>query len=201
MVLGKPGEKSQITICVYDHSGLKVGTLAQAEKEADRIFRQAGVETEWRDLPTFEAEASGKTNLLEQLGPTGFVLNIVPKSMTKPLQIRDAALGYSIPCPEDESACIANILYHRVQDLAQSENVSLSQTLGLAIAHEIGHLLLRSNAHSTAGVMQPRWRGKDLQQASKGLLLFTPEQAEFIRAEVVKRMRQQELVRVANPLP
>jgi hypothetical protein len=201
MVLGKPGDKSQITICVYDHSRLKAGTLAQAEKEANKIFRQAGVETEWRDLPTSEVEADGKTNVLEQLGPTGFVLKIVPKSMTQHLRIRDAALGYSIPCTEDGSACIANILYHRVQDLAQSENVSLSQTLGLAIAHEIGHLLLRSNAHSTAGVMQPRWRGKDLQQASKGLLLFTSEQAGFIRAEVIKRMKQQELVRVANPLP
>jgi hypothetical protein len=197
----EPGEKGKITICVYDHSRLKAGTLAQAEKEASRIFRQAGVETEWLDLPTSEAESTGKTNVLEQLGPTGFVLKIVSKSMAEHLQIRDAALGYSVPCPEDGSACIANILYHRVQDLAQSENVSLSQTLGLAIAHEIGHLLLRSNAHSAIGVMQPRWRGKDLQQASKGLLLFTPEQSEFIRADVLKRMAQQELVRVASPLP
>ena len=116
MLVAKPGEKSKVTICVYDHSGLKAGTLAQAEKEADWIFRQAGVETEWRDLPTSEAEASGKTNLLEQLGPTGFVLRILPKSMTEHLQIRDAVVGYSIPCPEDGSACIANILYHRVQD-------------------------------------------------------------------------------------
>jgi hypothetical protein len=195
------GEKNKITICVYDHSRLKSGTLVQAEKEADRIFRQAGVETEWQDLPTSEAEAGGKTNLLEQLGPTGFVLKILPKSMTEQLQIRDAALGYSIPCPEDGSACIANILYHRVQDLAQSENVSVAQTLGLAMAHEIGHLLLRSHAHSNAGVMQPRWRAKDLQQAGKGLLPFTPEQAEFIRADVLKRMARQELVRVANPIP
>jgi hypothetical protein len=196
----EPVEKIKITICVYDHSLLKAGPLIQAEKEADRIFRHAGVETEWLDLPTSEAEATGKTNVLEQLGRTGFVLKILPRSMTRHLQIRDAALGYSVPCPEDGSACIANILYHRVQDLAQSENVSLSQTLGLAIAHEIGHLLLRSSAHSAAGVMQPRWRGKDLQQAGKGLLLFTPEQAEFIRAEVLKRMAQQKLVDIANPL-
>ena len=187
----EPVEKTKLTICVYDHSLLKTGTLIQAEKEADRIFRQAGVETEWLDRPTSQAEATGKTNVLEQLGPTGFVLKILPRSMTAHLQIRDTALGYSIPCPADGSACIANILYHRVQNFAQSENVSLSQALGLAIAHEIGHLLLRSNAHSGAGVMQPRWRGKDLQQASKGLLFFTAEQAEFIRAEVLKRTAQQ----------
>ena len=35
MLVAKPGEKSKVTICVYDHSGLKAGTLAQAEKEAD----------------------------------------------------------------------------------------------------------------------------------------------------------------------
>jgi hypothetical protein len=196
----EPVKKTKITICVYDHSLLKAGTLIQAEKEADRIFRQAGVEPEWLDLPTSEAEATGKTNVLEQLGRTGFVLKILPRSMTEHLRIRDAALGYSVPCPEDGSACIANILYHRVQDLAQSENVSLPHALGLAIAHEIGHLLLRSNAHSAAGLMQPRWRRKDLQQASKGLLLFTAEQAEFIRAEVLKRTAQQKLVDIANPL-
>ena len=109
MLVAKPGEKSKVTICVYDHSGLKAGTLAQ------------------------------------------------------------------------------------------SENVSLSQTLGPAIAHEIGHLLLRSNAHSAAGVMQPCWRGKDLHQASQGLLLFTAEQAEFIRAEVIQRMTQREVVQGPEP--
>src|SRR5262245_45970075 len=75
----EPAETNKITICVYDHSLLKAGILIQAEKEADRIFRQAGVETEWLDLATSEAKARGQTNVLEQLGPTGFVLKILPR--------------------------------------------------------------------------------------------------------------------------
>jgi hypothetical protein len=185
-------QKAKITVCVYDHARLKGETLAQAEKEATRIFRQLGVEVEWLDLPTSEEEANGKTDSLEQLGPTGFVLKILPKSITRNLHIRDAALGFSIPCPEGGSACIASILYHRVEDLARRENVSFSQVLGLAIAHEIGHLLLRSNAHSATGVMQARWRSKEVQRASQGLLLFSPEQAERIRADVLNRVRQRE---------
>jgi hypothetical protein len=49
-------QKAKITICVYDHARLQTEMLVQAEKEADRIFRQAGMETEWLDLPTSEAK-------------------------------------------------------------------------------------------------------------------------------------------------
>src|ERR1051325_1751992 len=98
--------KARITICVYDHARLRTEMLAQAEKEASRIFRQAGVEVEWLDLPTSAEEASTNTDTLGQLGPTGFALKILPKSMAEHLQIGDPALGYSIPYRQGESACI-----------------------------------------------------------------------------------------------
>ena len=185
---------SKITVCVYDHAGLSPKIWTQAKGEATRIFHQAGVETEWLDLPLSAEEAGVKadTDIVGRLGATGFILKILTRPMAERLNIRDAALGYSVPCPEGEPACIANILYHRVEDLATSGNASLAQTLGHAMAHEIGHLLLRSHAHSSTGIMQAQWRAKELQRASKGLLLFTPDQADRLRGDVLKRVRQQE---------
>ena len=189
----------KITVCVYDHAHVPSGILAQAKKEASRIYRQAGVEVAWLDQPLSAEQAHGQTNSLEQLGATGFVLKILPRSMAEHLQIRDAALGYAQPCREGEAGCLAHVLYHKVEDLAKGGIASLSQILGLAIAHELGHLLLRSDAHCSSGIMQSQWRAKELQRASKGLLLFTPRQAQTIRAEVFRRVRQHEGCQAAGP--
>jgi hypothetical protein len=47
--------------------------------------------------------------------------------------------------------------------------------------------------------MQAQWRAKELQRASKGLLLFTSDQAQTIRAEVFRRVRQNEACQAAGP--
>jgi hypothetical protein len=64
------------------------------------------------------------------------------------------------------------------------------------MAHEPGHLLLRlkRHSHSRSGIMGD-WRGRgELKGADKGLL-FLSEQAALIRAEVLRRSRQQEILR------
>jgi len=126
------------------------------------------VEVAWLDRPLSAEQVQRQTNILEQLGPTGFVLKILPRSMAEHLQ--------------------------------KGGDASLSQILGLAIAHELGHLLLRSNAHWLTGIMQAQWRAKDLQRASKGLLLFTPEQTQIIRAEVLRRVKRHESLYSAGPV-
>ena len=56
-----------------------------------------------------------------------------------------------------------------------------SQLLGHVIAHEMGHLLLPSGAHSAAGLMRPIWDLAQVQAADQGALTFTPDQAGLIR--------------------
>ena len=59
-----------------------------------------------------------------------------------------------------------------------------SQLLGHVMAHELGHLLLPHGAHSVAGVMRPEWDRAQVQAAAEGLLTFTPDQADLIRARL-----------------
>jgi hypothetical protein len=54
------------------------------------------------------------------------------------------------------------------------------------MAHELGHLLLGSNAHSRQGIMCPDWHGGELQLASTGSLLFSEEQARFMRKRLAR---------------
>ena len=57
--------------------------------------------------------------------------------------------------------------------------------LALAMAHEIGHLLLPPPSHSTSGIKRPLWDGDDIRHAVLGQLTFTSAQSSLIRKKVV----------------
>jgi hypothetical protein len=61
------------------------------------------------------------------------------------------------------------------------------------MAHEIGHLLLDSNSHSGAGIVQPHWDPEQMRLLLMGALLFVPEQSKLMRAEARRRMGNQML--------
>jgi hypothetical protein len=61
--------------------------------------------------------------------------------------------------------------------------------MGAIIAHEIGHLLLGSNAHAAIGIMRAHWQDAELRMLSKGELLFTTEQGARMRTNLVQEER------------
>ena len=75
----------------------------------------------------------------------------------------------------------AGVFYRRVMETAKKEECDTGLMLGATMAHEIGHLLLGSNAHSARGVMRARLKREEVGQAARGDLRFTAEQAEAIR--------------------
>jgi hypothetical protein len=60
--------------------------------------------------------------------------------------------------------------------------------LGHAMAHEIGHVLIRTTEHSPDGIMKARWGKADYQRAAMGLLEFTPSQRATIRERLRARL-------------
>jgi hypothetical protein len=108
-----------------------------------------------------------------------------------------------LPCREGQAGCVANVFYHRVESLARAGNGAEWQILGYAMAHEMGHLLLRmkANSHSPSGIMRAKWGLQDFKQAALGELLFTRAQATLIREEVLRRGRQQEALGVSGLEP
>ena len=58
--------------------------------------------------------------------------------------------------------------------------------LAIAIAHELGHLLLPDGKHAKAGLMRALWDGNDFRSADAGLLAFSSDTAALIRREVAK---------------
>src|SRR5262249_35089222 len=85
-------------------------------------------------------------------------------------------------------------LYDRVQNLAAANSTDVAPILGTVIAHEIGHLLLRSPEHSSKGIMQRNWPSADLQSAAQGRLRFTAEESQRMRDAVLSRSPRPSMV-------
>jgi hypothetical protein len=193
----------KITIHVYDYVQVSPAILAQAEREVSRIFGKAGVEILWLDNSPCATDPQSLDECREPLGPTDFSLRILSRIMAQRMDPDDGTLGFSLPCQEGQAGCVANVFYHHVESLARAGNGAEWQILGHAMAHEMGHLLLRmkANSHSPSGLMRAKWGLQDFKQAAFGELLFTRAQATLIREEAFRRGRQQAALRVSGLEP
>jgi hypothetical protein len=187
----------RITVRVYDYAGVPAGTLRQAEEEVTRIFNLARVELAWLDCPTSIEEASEYPACEPPMGDMEVGLRILSQSMAARLRSSREQLGFALPSERPGKASDAWVFYHRVEELAAAKDASMSQILGIAISHEIGHLLLGTQSHSHLGIMRANWGPRDLQEAGRGLLFFTTDQGERIRAEVRGRLAQSEAPQIA----
>ena len=177
-------------MCVYNLASVPLATLAQAEKEAGRIFERTGVQLTWLDysLGGHEVVETGKA-CGPPFGAADVCLRLLTHRLTELREAHPQSLGLALPCSKADGGCFVNVFYQRTQELAKDADLGLAKVLGHAIAHEIGHLLLGSKAHSPDRLMRAKWGPKDLHRAERGDLLFRTEEATIIRAQVVATMR------------
>ncbi len=175
----------QITMRVVNDARVPDWILTKAEKDAEYIARKAGLEIVWLHCPP-RLVLDGTLNPCHRnFTPAEFWLRITPQ---RPPALSDETLGFAIHAPEaGAGGGYAYVSYPVVVVLANNVRASESQILGVAIAHEIGHLLLGA-AHSPSGVMCARWRRQHFELMSIGRLLFTAEETTRLQAEVAKRM-------------
>jgi hypothetical protein len=108
--------------------------------------------------------------------------------MSQRLGVAKEDLGFALPALESGNASDAWVFYDCAERMAEGSIASLPQILGVAMAHEIGHLLLGPNAHSPRGIMRAHWGREELQLAAMGLFLFSPEDKAHIRHSLLERL-------------
>jgi hypothetical protein len=169
----------------YDLVNLPPGVAAAARDEVSRIFALAGTEIDWVEAysagpEAFEVDFSGysmKNTPCAGLPQSACLrIRIIGGS---PPGLRAPALGYALPCAK--YGIRATVFYSRVEELARASESSPSVILGHVIAHELGHLLLRSEKHSATGVMRKSWTRSDVRAALTGAMFFTAHEAARIR--------------------
>ena len=174
------------TVLVYNYARTSPAILAAAEREAGRILNAAGVRLTWVECPMRSSTAGPKGPCSRRLKSTDIMLRVLPPPAQH--RLKADVFGFAI------RPILANVYYDYAVRLAvELEYVEFDARtiLGCVIAHELGHLFLGSNSHSSAGIMRSPWRPKQVRQALMGTLLFTAEQAKVMQVQVRARTRPQ----------
>ena len=178
---------STITIRVYDYADVPAPVAKQAQRQANRIFRKAGIETEWVSCPVPGQPLPAESKCRRKPQATDIQLNILPHKMAKKMMRHHSEFGLAYPLP-DSFGSRASVFYHRVSELAENQGGSRALLLGHFIAHEIGHLLLGVNSHSDTGLMHVPWNRAQRDKAHLGTLLFTEQEADRIQLQAAARI-------------
>jgi hypothetical protein len=170
-----------LRVSVFNDANVTEIKLLQAEAVASRVFARSGVLVEWinchRQNETKEEQAECAEANLRHLQ-----IRILFKSLNRK-QSTQSTFGISY-LDGDGTGGYADVFYAGLADVEEAGRPGSAMFLGVVMAHELGHLLLGINAHSSTGIMRPVWNDDDLVAASKGKLCFTEMQGQILRARL-----------------
>lgn len=176
---------TDLRITVYNQAGLKPEVVDAASDFLKRIFRQSRIDVELRmgDATSLEgrlltypnpprpgqerrASCEARRDIALQIRDSsspGLRFNIL--GLAQPL----ASRGLNVMVFDD-----------RIRNAAIRFNVAYPTLFAHAIAHEIGHVMLRSNEHSKSGLMSSSWGDHEYRRLSLGGLLFNHDESAKI---------------------
>jgi hypothetical protein len=162
---------ARIELSIRDTADVPADVLARAQLEMALIYRDAGIELAWPPALSLP-DATGTTP------DCRFTIVILSHAGTRRLlpRLTRYAVGMAV-----RGGRRAYVLYPRVEQLSGGNGVDLSHVLGIAMAHELGHLLMPGGRHSQDGLMSANWNRKDLVLAQRSQLLFTAKEGELLR--------------------
>ena len=169
-----------LVLRVFDRSGDSAADRQEAMQAADAILRQADVAATWVDCSS-GARLASHAICTDPLGTGELVVRMTPapeekgpkdKQATEKSPTIHRALGFSMVEPAI-GGTLATVFTDRVAWLATSARSTYTALLGRAVAHEIGHLLIGSNEHSTSGLMRAVWTAAELARNDGDDWLFT----------------------------
>jgi hypothetical protein len=177
----EPTMGSQVNVFVFNSGHVSSRDLVLAEDRAAGIFKKEGIRVIW--VAGLTAREPMGHPIGEAWNPADLDLRLWTRSLARGTAIHSNALGYCLSIERGQ----AIILSDAIQNLAARWGIDLADILGVAMAHEIGHLLLRTSSHSTLGMMKAPYLQKDLTSAGREGLIFTREEGNSMRNEVRRR--------------
>lgn len=186
-----PPEQEQLRLGVrfYNYARISDFELRAAEKVVAQLLSEAKIQLAWTGCITNHRTSDGVPSPCDaSTRPTDLVLYFVGPLEEHFKSVDYSALGYSIIPDGYELATMAYVSYPRVQRLSEYTSVDMAELLGLAVAHEIGHLLFGSPDHANQGIMRTPWLLRDLENRGWELH-FTRDQSQRLRAAAQARLR------------
>ena len=162
----------EVAARVYNTARVASPITDAALATATRLMTAGAIEVAWRncDLP----------NTCTTVPVREFVIRLVRSRKTttdgSPLVLGEASIDVS-----QRAGVLATIYVDRVEQMAGLSEADPASLLGRAIAHELGHLLLATNAHSSSGLMRAQWTSKEVRGNLAGDWILARKDAEAIR--------------------
>lgn len=165
-----------LTVSVFNDAGVSPSVLSQAQERAIAIMRQSGVSLTWLDCGTPRSRIPN-TGCSAIVYPKHVSVRLVPKSSP----VKAHIFGQSFQDAVGDGS-YALVYFAGLASSKAATAVPMGELLGCVIAHELGHLLLGKDSHSTAGLMSAVWQDSVLRQVARGNLYFTSDQTDRIHS-------------------
>ncbi|HYI96231.1 MAG TPA: hypothetical protein VEX68_22000 [Bryobacteraceae bacterium] len=175
----------QLRITEYYTGKVSLQATETVVVSLNRIFRESGIEIEWvvgvpgaseASLIIYEPYRIGYELELACRARRDIALDIRPAGAPG---MRKQVLGMAQPWAR--TGLNVRVYEDHIRRVAVREGRLYTTVLAHAIAHEIGHVLLRSATHTNSGLMSEVWTGREFDWLEKGALLFTPGDSRKMR--------------------
>lgn len=184
-----PAGSHELRVAVYDRARLPHQVLMEASEQLRTILRKAGATVdivlgnpgdEDASLFTYVALPPGRERQAACDARRDIALTIIGAS---PPSLPATVLGMSSPFAR--TGLNVRLFNDHIREAADSHGAPYVMVLSYAMAHEIGHVLLRSSRHSSWGLMSSIWTAHEYALMDRGgLLFFTGEEAAKIVANL-----------------
>jgi len=182
-----------VRIDVFNDAGIAADVLRSAELEARRIFGAAHIEIQWTDCTAAQNGPPEGPGCRALRTPNHLNLRIVPGSQRQNQDVFGVAF-----LAADGTGGYSDVFYGSVRKLHKEGHGNEGRVLGHVMAHEIGHLLIGSHAHSPWGIMSAKWHAQELQRLEMGNLFFTTEQVNSIHGKLETSNTSSDVARPEN---
>jgi hypothetical protein len=171
----------QVTTRLYNAARVAETVKEAALRVATGALRAGGIDLRWRNCDVADscAMAPGRRELIVRLvrSPAQIAARTssAPRTDTTPLVLGEAFID-----TRERAGVLATVFVDRVELIAGLSETDATLLLGHAIAHELGHLLLGTNAHSVSGLMRAQWSSADIRRRARADWMLTTEDAAAI---------------------
>ena len=175
-----------LTVGVCNFSAASGRDIAEMERSATQVFQHSGIDIVWIQRAPSTGDPEPCPEHADPLGKATILVRLLnaPAEPTKQVlhQPKQTLLGRA-----NHVTSSAMVFYTSARAIERELNsiVTKNQILGYAVAHEIGHLLLASDAHSLFGIMKENYGHQDYIAMGEAHLAFTAEESRLLRVRVL----------------
>jgi len=176
-----------LVVRAYNTYGLSGADLQTASETVTRLLSDVASGVRWRNCAIAGRRArTDADRCADRLARNEFIVRLVASGRA-PIESPSEVLGYSFIDPVQRVGSLATIYADRAVSLSARFGASGGTMVGRAIAHELGHLLAGSPAHTDSGLMRQNWRPGLLPSVRDADWAFTPAQALAMRSGLEAR--------------